>query len=83
VASQAKLVVTVTATRGASKVTFSSKGKYISLITAGISGDLTKQPIFSTTSAEAFWVQVLPLVQAAIQSLELRAASWSTACGQQ
>lgn len=67
-ASQAKLVITVASSRGASTIRYSTKGKYISLTTAGISGDLTRQPIQPTASAAAFWESVLPLVQAAIEA---------------
>lgn len=63
-ANQAKIVVTVTAQRGASTINFSTKGRYISLPTNGITANLPRQPIQSTASALAFWQSVLTIVQA-------------------
>ena len=65
-ASQAKLTVRVTSQRAGSTIQFSTGGRYISLPTNGIGDTLTKQPVMTTASAQAFWLQVLPLVQAAI-----------------
>jgi hypothetical protein len=69
-ASKAELVVRVTSARGSSKITYSTKGRYVSFTTAGLSEQLLGQPIQPTSSLEAFWLSVLALVQANITSLE-------------
>jgi hypothetical protein len=65
-ASQARIVITVTSQRAASRITYSTKGKYISLSTNGLSNVLARQPVFTTVSAQEFWEAVLPLVLADI-----------------
>jgi hypothetical protein len=65
-ASQAVLVIRVTSQRGSSRITYATKGKYINLATNGISDDLAKQPIQPTSSAQAFWESVIPIVLADI-----------------
>jgi hypothetical protein len=67
-ASQAKLTIRVSSSRGASTISYSTTGKYISLTTAGLTKDLTRQPIQPTSSAAAFWEAVIPLVLAAIEA---------------
>jgi hypothetical protein len=69
-ASKAELVVRVTAARGSSKITYSTKGRYVSFTTAGLDEQLLGQAIQPTSSLEAFWLSVLALVQANITSLE-------------
>lgn len=68
-ANQAKLTVWVTSQRGSSGVRFSTAGRYISLPTNGISEDLTRQPVQPTSSAKAFWLSVLAIVNAQISAL--------------
>jgi hypothetical protein len=63
-ASQAKITIRVTSSRGASTVSFSSNGRYVSFNTAGYQRQLLGQPIQPTTSLEAFWASVLGIVQA-------------------
>lgn len=58
--------ITVTASRGASRITFSTQGRYISLPVNGISEQLARQPIQPTTSPLAFWQSVLAVVTAAL-----------------
>jgi hypothetical protein len=65
-ASQAVLVIRVTSQRSGSRISYSTKGKYISLPTNGLSDDLAKQPVFTTSSAQAFWEAVIPIVLADI-----------------
>lgn len=69
-ASKAELVVRVNSARGSSKITYSTKGRYVSFTTAGLSEQLLGQPIQPTSSLEAFWLSVLGLVQASITELE-------------
>ena len=58
--------ITVTASRGASRITFSTQGRYISLPVNGISEQLARQPIQPTSSPLAFWQSVLATVTAAL-----------------
>jgi hypothetical protein len=63
-ASQAKITIRVTASRGASTVSVSSNGRYVSLNTAGYQRQLLAQPIQPTASLSAFWLAVLASVVA-------------------
>lgn len=65
-ATQAKITIRVTSTRGASTVSFSSTGTYVSTAVNGYSVTLTDQPIQPTTDNKTFWTSVLALVQAEI-----------------
>ena len=65
----AKMTVRVTSTRGASNVSFSSAGKYVSLATNGISVSLPRSPIQPTSTSGAFWRSVLAIVQAQVALL--------------
>lgn len=65
-ANRAGMSITVTASRGASRITFSTQGRYISLPVNGISEQLARQPIQPTTSPLAFWQSVLAVVTAAL-----------------
>jgi len=65
-ATQAKITVRVTSSRGASTVQFSSAGTYVSTPENGYSVSLTGQPILPTTDQKTFWTAVLALVQANI-----------------
>lgn len=60
--------ITVTSQRGASTVTFSTKGTYISLPVNGIAKDLPRQPVQPTASSLAFWQSVLAIVTAQLPS---------------
>lgn len=68
-ANQAKMTIRVTAARGSSTVQFSTTGRYVSLTTAGITEQLLQQPIQPSTSNKAFWLSVLALVQAELNTL--------------
>lgn len=58
--------ITVTASRGASHITFSTQGRYISLPVNGIRADLPRQPIQPTDNSLVFWQSVLAAVTAAL-----------------
>lgn len=65
-ATQAKITVRVTSSRGASTVAFSSAGTYVSTPENGYSVSLPGQPILPTTDQKTFWTAVLAIVQAQI-----------------
>jgi hypothetical protein len=65
-ATQAKMTIRVTSSRGASNITVSTSGRYISLPVNTVSADLPREPVFTTASAKAFWEAVLPIVSAAV-----------------
>lgn len=65
-ATLAKMTVRVTSTRGASTVSFSSSGTYVSTPVNGYSVTLTGQPIQPTTDQKTFWTSVLAIVEANI-----------------
>lgn len=69
-ATKAKIVIDVTSSRGAATIRYSTKGRYVSFTTAGLTDQLLKQPIQPTTSLEAFWLSVLAIVQDDITALE-------------
>lgn len=62
-ATKAEITIRVTSARGSSKVTYTTKGRYVSFTTSGYQRQLLSQPIQSTTSLEAFWAGVLATVQ--------------------
>lgn len=63
-ASISRMTVTVTSSRGASTVTISSNGRYVSFPTRGYDRVLTGQPIQPTSTLSAFWLSSLALVVA-------------------
>lgn len=63
-ANQAKMTITVTSQRGASTITFSTKGRYISLPVNGISAGLPRQPVQPTANSLVFWQSVIAIVTA-------------------
>lgn len=65
-ASKAEITIRVTSTRGATNVAYTTKGKYVSFQTAGLSNDLKRLPIQPTASLMAFWTSILTAVQADI-----------------
>jgi len=69
-ATKAEIVVRVRSARGSSTVSYSTKGRYVSFTTSGLTDELLKQPIQPTTSLAAFWLSVLAIVQADITALE-------------
>lgn len=65
-ASQAKMTIRVTASRGGSTVQFSTNGRYVSFNTSGYQRQLLGQPVQSTASLDAFWAGILSAVQASL-----------------
>lgn len=65
-ASQAKLTVRVTSTRGGANVSFSSVGTYISTPMNGYSVNLPGEAVQPTSDQRAFWLSVIAIVQAQI-----------------
>lgn len=65
-AATSKIVITVRSSRGASTVSYSTKGRYVSFPTLGYQRDLTGQPIQPTSTLSAFWLSVLGIVTADI-----------------
>ena len=60
------MTIRVTASRGASTVSFSSNGRYVSFNTSGYQRQLLGQPVQPTASLEGFWASVLAIVQASL-----------------
>jgi hypothetical protein len=69
-ATKAEIVIRVRSARGSSTVSYTTKGRYVSFTTSGLTDELLKQPIQPTTSLSAFWLSVLAIVQADINALE-------------
>lgn len=69
-ANKAEIVIRVTASRGASTVSYSTKGRYVSFTTSGLGDTKMGQPILPTSTLPAFWLAVLAIVQADITTLE-------------
>ena len=65
-ANQAKIVIRVGSSRGASSISYSTSGRYVSLATNVLGNDLTRQPIQPTSNGRAFWESVLAIVTADI-----------------
>lgn len=65
-ATEAKITIRVRSSRGASTVSYSTGGRYISFPTLGYQVTLTGQPIQPTSTLAAFWLSVLAIVQAEI-----------------
>lgn len=65
-ATQAKITVRVTSTRGGSNVSFASTGSYISTPMNGYSVDLAGEAVQPTADQKTFWTSVLAIVQAQI-----------------
>jgi hypothetical protein len=65
-AATSKITIHVKASRGASTVSYSTTGRYISFPTTGYVVSLPGQPIQPTSSLKAFWTSVLAIVQAEI-----------------
>lgn len=66
--SKAQLTIRVFSSRGASRIQYTSSGKYVSFTTAGLSNELAKQPVMPTTSLDGFWQEVIGLVVADIEA---------------
>lgn len=62
------MVVTVTSSRGASNISFQTKGSYISLPVNGLGASLPRSPVQPTANQLAFWQSVLAIVTAELPS---------------
>lgn len=65
-AVRSKIVITVTKTANASTVSYATKGRYGQINTNTLTGFLRGQPLFTTATAQAYWLAVLAAVQAAV-----------------
>lgn len=63
-ANRARMTITVTASRGASNISFQTKGRYISLPVNGLGANMPRQPVQPTANELAFWQSVLAAVTA-------------------
>lgn len=68
-AATAKMTVRVTKSRTASRLTASTNGTYASLPVNTIAVVEPTQPLYSTSSAKAFWQAVLADLTAAVNAL--------------
>lgn len=68
-ATTAKLTLFVTSTRGASRVRIGTTGKYVSTPVNDIELNLPGQPLLSTSTSKAFWLQVLAIATTNISAL--------------
>jgi hypothetical protein len=62
-ANQAQLIIRVRSSRGASTVQYSTKGRYVSLVTNTLTNQLVQQPIQPTSTPQAFWGSILDIVE--------------------
>jgi len=65
-ATKAEIVIRVTSSRGGSKISYTSKGRYVSFPTTGYQRELLSQPIQPTSTLSAFWLSVIGAVLADI-----------------
>lgn len=65
-AAESKITIRVRSSRGASTVSYTTNGRYVSFTTAGYNSSLPGEPIQPTSSLKAFWTSVLGIVQADI-----------------
>ncbi|HEV2225138.1 MAG TPA: hypothetical protein VGR84_19250 [Candidatus Acidoferrales bacterium] len=67
-ASTSKIVISVQAARGSTRVSYSTKGRYVSFITNGYQRQLLQQSLQPTSSLSAYWQSVIGLVLADIEA---------------
>ena len=65
-ATRSKFTITVTKTANSSTVQYSSKGRYGQINTNTLTNLLRGQPLFTTSTPQAYWLAVLTAVQAAV-----------------
>jgi hypothetical protein len=65
-AAVAKLTIRVQSSRGASRISYSTGGRYINLATNILGNDLMRQPVQPTSTDKAFWESVIAIVNADI-----------------
>ena len=62
-ANTARLIVTVRSARGSSTISYSTKGRYVSLIVNTLQNILNGQAIQPTSTVNNFWGSVLDVVE--------------------
>lgn len=67
-AAESKITIRVRSSRGASTVSYTTNGRYVSFTTAGYQRQLLGQPIQPTSSLKAFWSSVLGIVLADVEA---------------
>lgn len=65
-ANNSAITIRVYASRGGSKIQYTSKGRYISFATNGYNRQLQGQPIQPTASLSVFWLAILNTIIADI-----------------
>lgn len=65
-ATRSKFVITITKTANSSTVQYSTKGRYGQINTNTLTNLLRGQPLFTTATAQAYWLAVLSAVTAAV-----------------
>lgn len=65
-ATRSKFVVTVTKTANSSTVSYSTRGRYGQINTNTLGQLLRSQPLFTTTTPQAYWIAVLNAVLSAV-----------------
>lgn len=65
-AVRSKFTITVTKTSNASTLSYSTKGRYGQIQTNTLTGLLRGQPLFTTTTPQAYWEAVLTAALAAV-----------------
>lgn len=70
-ATLAKITVRVRNARGHSTVDVTGTGRNVSLLVADVRGRLLDQQIFTTSGSQAFWADVLAVVQSAVTAGDL------------
>lgn len=65
-AQRSKIVITVSKTSNSSTVNYSTKGRYGQINTNTLAQMLRGQPLFTTTTPQAYWEAVLSAVLAAV-----------------
>lgn len=63
------MTLTVTSTRGASRVKIATSGKYVSTAVNDVEFNLPGQPLLSTASSKIFWEAVLAIATANVAAL--------------
>ena len=61
-----KITIYVNAARGSSSISYSTAGRYVSLLTADVGNQMPRQPLQPTSGSRAFWESVIALVVADI-----------------
>lgn len=65
-ATRSKFTITITKTANSSTVQYSTKGRYGQISTNTLGQLLRAQPLFTTSTPQAYWVAVLNAVLAAV-----------------